>query len=235
MRWRKWLLVVSVVIAVLAVTAVVVVILFLRSLSQPAEATARFIPDDAPVYVSFNFRPGLNQISRGSDVMSLLKTDKYVELRDGLLEQVEDETGLHLLEDIQSWLGTDVSFALLDADTEQPKWVVLAQVGDQSAVRDFIEDLVWYLEDEADTDFNVSSYRESDLWVAQNGPMALGLSSAYLVIGDSERTVTGAIRRIEAPPDRPLAQNEHFLAARESLPSRLLKNGFHWFEEAGLS
>ena len=219
MRWRKWLLVVSVLIAVLAVTAVVVVILFLRSLSQPAEATARFIPDDAPVYVSFNFRPGLNQISRGRDVMSLLKTNKYVELRDDLLEQVEDETGLHLLEDIQSWLGTDVSFALLDADTEQPEWVVLAQVGDQSAVRDFIEDLVWYLEDEADTDFNVSSYRESDLWVAQNGPMALGLSSAYLVIGDSERTVTGAIRRIEAPPDRPLAQNEHFLAARESLPS----------------
>ena len=53
----------SVVIAILAVAAVVVVILFLRSLSQPADVTARFIPDNAPVYVSFNFRPGLNQIT----------------------------------------------------------------------------------------------------------------------------------------------------------------------------
>ncbi len=48
MSLRRWLLLGVATVIVVAVIAVVVVVLFLRSLNQPGEASAKFIPDDAP-------------------------------------------------------------------------------------------------------------------------------------------------------------------------------------------
>ena len=102
MSLRRWLLLGVATVIVVAVVAVVVVVLFLRSLNQPGEASAKFIPDDAPFYASINFRPGLGQIDLGREVISLLETDKLIDVRDDFLEQVEHETGVHLLDDIRT-------------------------------------------------------------------------------------------------------------------------------------
>ena len=126
MSLRRWLLLGVATVIVVAVVAVVVVVLFLRSLNQPGEASAKFIPHDAPFYASINFRPGLGQIDLGREVISLLETDKLIDVRDDFLEQVEHETGVHLLDDVRTWLGINVSFAVLDADPDSPEWIVIA-------------------------------------------------------------------------------------------------------------
>ena len=218
MSVRKWIFLAAATVVVLAIVVAVVALFFLRSLSRPGEATAKFMPDDAPLYVSFNFRPGPNQINLGKDVISLLKTDKLIEVRDDFLEDVEDETGVHLLDDTQSWLGTDVSFALLDDDVESPTWVMIAQVGDEDAALDFIDDLVSYIEDETGVDIDGSTYRDTDLWVAEDDSIAFGLTAEYLIAGDRENTVTRILRDIALPPERSLAQHPDFIAAQESMP-----------------
>ena len=126
--------------AVLAVVIVVAVLLYLRQFSRPGEATAQVIPADAPLYASINLRPGLAQASLGRDVFSRLQTDALAEKRDELLEQVEDETGIHFLDDVTTWLGTDISFAILDADMDKIEWVLLVQVSDRESAAYFVRD-----------------------------------------------------------------------------------------------
>ena len=218
MSVRKWIFLAAATVVVLAIVVAVVALLFLRSLSLPGEPTAKFMPHDTPLYVSFNFRPGPNQINLGKDVISLLKTDKLIEVRDDFLEDVEDETGVHLLDDTQSWLGTDVSFALLDDDVESPTWVMIAHVGDEDAALDFIDDLVSYIEDETGMYIDSSTYRNTDLWVAEDDSIAFGLNAEYLIAGDQENTVTRILKDIASPPERSLAQHPDFIAAQESMP-----------------
>ena len=210
------------VIAALIVVAVIVVgaLYFLSRVSRPGEATSKFIPANAPVYFSVNLRPGIDQTRMGREVISLLQTEELLDLRDDLLDDIEDETGIHFLDDVTPWLGADISFALLDLDTDVPEWVLLAQVGDRDAAFAFVEDVADYLEDEFYMDFDVDDYRGADVWVADDEPMALGLTDEYLLVADGENTLKDIVRNLESPPSRSLADAEDFIAARELAPAK---------------
>ena len=208
--------------AVLAVVIVVAVLLYLRQFSRPGEATAQVIPADAPLYASINLRPGLGQLGLGRDVFSRLQTDALVEKRDELLEQVEDETGIHFLDDVTTWLGTDISFAILDADMDKIEWVLLVQVSDRDSAAEFVEHLVSYLEDLLDTDFDSETHEGVDLWTNErrNEEVALALTDDYMLMGDSRDTVQDMVRNLKSPPSNSLAEDEAFIAARESAPAQ---------------
>ena len=127
---------------ILALVAVVVVFVFFRSLSRPGEATALFIPSDTLAYASINLRPGIQQLRHARGVISTLQTDALVERRDDLLDEQEDETGIHFLDDVETCLGESVSFALNDVDDDSAEWVAMVHVSDRDAALDFVEDLV---------------------------------------------------------------------------------------------
>ena len=206
------------ILIVAAVTAAAV-FLFFRTLSHPSEATARFVPSGAAGYVSINFRPGISQLRTARNVIDRLQTDDFLDRRDELLDDLEDETGIHFLDDVTSWLGTDVSFVLLSFDPDRPEWVMLAQVRDRRAAEDFIDDLVDYFEEEFDTEFDSDGRRGVDLWVADDEDLALGLTDEYLLIGDSEDTIEDMADNLESPPSRPLSESPSFIEARDSLPA----------------
>ena len=92
-----------------------------------------------------------------------LETDKLIDVRDDFLEQVEHETAVYLLDDVRTWLGTNVFFAVLDADPDSPEWIVIAQVSDRKAALDFAEDMASYTEDESGSDMDSSMYRNTQL------------------------------------------------------------------------
>ena len=204
---------------VAAVVAVVVVLLLMRGMSRPGEVTARFLPADTEVYISVNLRPGPEQLGLARNVIDRLQTDDFLDRRDDLLDDAEDETGIHFLDDVTSWIGTDVSLALLDAGPDRPKWVLLAQVSDRDAAADFIDDLTEYLDDELYMEFDTDHRRGVDLWVADHEDLALGLTAEYLFVADSEDTIDDMVESLDSPPSRPLGESPAFLEARESLPA----------------
>ena len=208
-------------LAILIVGAVVAVavFLFVRTLSQPGEATARFVPSSAAAYVSINLRPGISQLRTARNVMDRLQTDDVLDRREDLFDDLEDETRIHFLDDVASWLGTDVSLVLLNFDLNRPEWVMLAQVSDRRAAEDFTDDLVAYFEEEFYTEFDSDSGRDVHLWVADDENLALGLTDDYLLIGDSEDTIEDMVDNLESPPARPLSENSSFIEARDSLPA----------------
>ena len=218
---KKWLaILIGGAVVIVAAATVVGVFVFFRQVSRPGEATAKYMPSNTPIYFSVNLRPGIGQIRTGRKVISLLQTEDFLDWRDDLLKDLETQTGIHFLDDVTPWIGTDVSFALLDLDTDVPEWVLLAQISDRDAALDFVEDLVDYLEDEFYPDFDGDEYKGADIWVSEEGSTALGVTSEYLIITDGEDTMKGIIRNIESPLSRSLADKGAFIAARESVPAK---------------
>ncbi len=213
---KKRLLVAAAAIPAIAMAAVVVAaFLFVHNASQPGETTARFIPSDAAVYVSINLRPGIEQMRLRNGVFA---TDAFEEARDQAFDEIDDGIGVHFRDDVLPWLGDEISWTLLDIDSDQPDWVLLAHVRDHAAALDFVEDLLAFYENEDDTVFETGAARGADIWIAEDGSSALGLTDHYLIVSGDEDTVRDMVRNLESPPARPLAGDEVFIAARQSVP-----------------
>ena len=79
-----------------------------------------------------------------------------------------------------------------------------------------------YLEDLLGTDFASDTYGSTELWTndRRNEEVALGLTDDYMLMGDSRDTVQDMVRNLESPPSNSLAEDEDFIAARESVPAQ---------------
>ena len=222
-RRRKILIGLASVAVIIVIAVAVLAFLFLRQVSRPGEATAQYVPSRAPAYMSINLRPGVNQLNLAREVASLLDRGDFADRQDDLLDEWEDDTGIHFLDDVRAWLGTDVSFVVLDADPDYVnyiEWVFMAQIGDEDAARDFVEDFVSYLEDELYTEFDDATRRGVELWVAEDEPIALAIAADYILVGDSEDTVRDMAANLESPPAESLADNPDFIEAQRSLPDQ---------------
>ena len=137
-----------------------------------------------------------------------------------ILEDIEDETGFHPMDDVMPWLGTDVTFALLNLDEDEGwiEWVLMAQVSDPDEAFNFVDDLRDYLEDELYTDFDEDEIGDAVVWIADDEDLVIGLSDDYLILADSEDTIEDILDNMDSPPARSLAEDEQFVAAREALP-----------------
>ena len=216
----RWVAIAGYLAVVAVIVVVVVLLLLLRELSRPGEATAEYIPSDALVYSSINLRPGVGQINNARSVGDLLRSDDFMDEEDDLLDDVEDETGIHPLDDVTSWLGTDVTFALLDLDEDEDliEWTLMVQISDRDEANDFVEKLREYLEDDLYTEFDEDDIGAADVWIADDEDVAIALTDEYLLIADSEDTIEDMLDNLDSPPTRSLAEDEQFIAAREALP-----------------
>ena len=205
----------------LLIVAIVVVlgVLSLRQMGRSGEATARFVPESAIGYVSFNTRPGLSQLRLGRDVIKRLQTKEFLERRDDLLDEIEGETGIHFLDDVTPWLGTDVTFVLLDVGQDSAEWVLMAHVEDRDSATEFVEKLADGLEDDLYIEFSKERRVDVDMWLAEGEDLALGLTEDYLLAADGEGSMREMLDNMDSPPERSLADNSEFVAAQESLPS----------------
>ena len=122
------------------------------------------------------------------------------------------------------WLGADVTFALLELESNDwglpvPEWVSLIHVSDRELASDFPDDLLEYIEDGWYTEFEDGTYRGADIYVSDDQDIALGLTDEYLIAGNSGDSVEAMIRNLDEPPSRPLSEEPGFVSARETLPA----------------
>ena len=235
---RRFLFAGAAVLVLAAIVAGGAFFFYFRFVSLPGEATAKFIPSDAPVYLSVNLRPGIGQIRSARDFLGVLQTEGFLERRDLILDDLEKEFGFHPIDNVSPWLGTSISFALLNPDPDAPEWVLLAHSRDRDTAIDFADTLVKSLqynrgpemrftdtmtdtlvESLADNQgYDSRSYRGAQLWEhTHDDKPAVGVTEEYLLIASSAATIEEMVGNLLAPPSTSLAKNADFMAARESL------------------
>ena len=216
---RRILVIALGVVAAIAVAFGVVYFAVQRQLSSPNEVSAQYIPADALFYTTINIRPGVGQLNDARKIIGRLQTRDFTDMQDDAFDALEDESGIHLMDDLFPALGSYVSLAALDDNLSQPEWVALIEVSDRNAAEDVLEDLVSYLEDEGWDEFDADSGAGLDLWTADEESLAFGLSDTHIFIADSEDTIEDMRDNIESPPSNSLANDQTFIEARDALPS----------------
>ena len=228
----RWLIITVVIGVLVAVGGAVAFALVVREASEPGERTAAFLPGDTQVYFSVNLRPGLSQLNHARRFISIIQTEEFLDNREDLLDEFEDETGIDLLEDVVRWIGEDMTIALLDASASPaPEWVALVRTTDAEASLSFLEDLADYLEDQQSIEFQDDTYRGAEIFVSEDDELAFGLTDEYVLFATNEDVIKDTVRDLETPPTRPLAEDLSFVAAQEALPSGRV--AFFYFQSEG--
>lgn len=194
--------------------------LFLSNLSRPGETTASYLPIGTEAYVSINLRPGFGQLNRGRQVISKLESEDVREKFDDAFDNWKVETGIDFEDDVASWIGTDITFAVLDDDPDGLEWLAMIQTNDRESTLEFVEDLSDYIEEQFDIEFVADDSYEHEMLVDVDDELAIGVTGDYLMIGDSSDTVEDIAENLKTPPSRSLADNDEFTTAREMLPDQ---------------
>ncbi len=230
-RWRpgslfrnRWVLVGGGVAAVVVIAVVIALVFFMRAVDRPGEATAQYIPSDAALYLSVNLCPGADQIMKARGFADRMEKIDFAGVRDELLDELEEETGIDFPDDLMSWIGTDATLVVLEANQDDTVWVMMAQVGDADEAEDFAGTLRSYFEDQLFEEFEEDEDDGLRMWIPEDEQddleerIAIGLSEEYLFIADTEDTIEDMMDSLESPPGSPLSESALFIEAQQSLP-----------------
>ena len=221
---NRWVLIGGGVTAVIVLAVVIALVFLMRAVDRPGEATAQYIPADAALYLSVNLRPGADQIMKAKGFADRMEKRDFSDVRDELLDELGEETGINFPDDLMSWIGTDATLAFLEADEDETVWVMLAQVADAGEAEDFAERLRSYFEDQLYEEFEEDEDDGLRIWAPKyeedylEQRVAIGLSEEYLSIADTRNTIEEMMDNLGSPPDSPLSESVLFIEAQESLP-----------------
>ena len=235
-RTGRNIVVISALVALLVavVIAVVAVLMYMRVVPVPApllslvagtdppEYSARYYPGDTVVYGWFTLAPRGGQLNNMLDIFDRLNEFRaFEDWWDDLQADFEDETGIDFENDVQPWIGPDVSVGLMGYDDSLGTFEAAITIGvrDHGAAEDFVDDLLEYLESSEGADFEDDSYEGFDIWVDDDDDLALGLSPKLLVFANTEDALEELIDNISEDTGRSLADNADFQEARAALPS----------------
>ena len=144
------------------------------------------------------------------------------------LEIFEDETGIDFEDDVATWIGPDVSAAVIDLDLNDESVDAAATIGvrDSDAAADFLDEWLDYMEDEEGADFDRDSYGDFDVWEDEHHDQIYALSGDLLVLATTRDALEDVLDRVAGDKDRTLADSGDFQEARAALPSRRFSSIF---------
>ena len=221
---NRWVLIGGGVAAVVVLAVVIALVFLMQAVDQPGEATAQYIPSDAALYLSVNLRPGADQIMKAKGFADRMEKRDFAGVRDELLGELDEETGIDFPDDLMSWIGTDATLVVLEADEDETVWIMMAQVADADEAEDFAETLRSYFEDQLFEEFEEDEDDGLRMWVPEDEEddleerVAIGLSEEYLFIADTGDTIEDMMDNLGSPPDSPLSESALFIEAQQSLP-----------------
>ena len=189
--------------------------------TRPPEYSARYYPDDTLQYAWFTLDPGDGQREQMLNIWEeLSKHSAFLDWREDIEVSLRDEFDVDLQDDLLTWIGPEVSFAIrsLDLDDAELQAAITIDVRDHDAAEDFLLDFLEYRMEEYGADFDRSSKGEFDIWVSNIE--SYGLSDHLMVATTDERLLSAIIERADGEVEKSLHQDEYFKAAQVSLPAR---------------
>jgi hypothetical protein len=188
--------------------------------SQPA--TIKAIPADAGLFSTVNLSVrDLEGFQHLADVYEDAYKD---EVKDGL-EEIEDTYDISFEDDVQPWIGPEMSIAILNLkdvaeDGDEPVMVIAAMTRDRKASDAFLEKLREAAEDEGDVE--EKTYKDVTFYVQETSggeeSAAFGTVGNLVVLTSSADAMEEVIDTYKGEGDS-LTKNEHYAELMKELPS----------------
>lgn len=174
--------------AVLVVLAGGIGFAAMNFLEQPSEdAAISLIPADAYVYANLFIQPSGDQKRALDELLGrfpqIESTDQAINRLTRLLDEELEEIGLSYEEDVEPWLGDQVSFFLNGAEADPPDGAGLLETTDPEAAADTLDEI---REIEDSPEPKQRSYEGVDYELEDSEeevPIAIGFVDDFLVIG----------------------------------------------------
>ena len=223
---KKVLIITAALVLILGTAIGVGLYFFTQSLSHPSEETAKFLPMETSFYVSMNSRPGAGQLIKAKAILDLFtENPKFEEKLDELYEDIEEETGINIKEDLLPWLGSEIAFAVptFDGIDETPELVAFMGVTDTAAAESFLRKLLAFGEETGEMEYEESVTRGHLTFVVGTSDdfnTHIALTDDYIVIATGVETLESTLDRMDSSQDRPsLFDNAGFQEAQEAAES----------------
>ena len=210
----------------------------IQSLSHPPEDTAKFLPMETTFYVSMNLRPGVGQLMKAKEVRDRFREHPgFDEKLDEIYEEIEEETGINVEEDLFPWVGPEVSLAIPDFQgiDEAPGVVAFIGTTDKRAAESTIRKLIAKAESEG------VEYEESETQghlTFISGPSDevisyIALTDDYIVATTSAELLESTLERMNSARPKPsLLDKPGFQEARAAAQSP--RFGILYLDVAGI-
>ena len=225
---KKVLIIAAALVVVLGTAVGVGVYFIIQSLSHPPEETAKFLPMETSFYVSMNLRPGAGQLMKAREIRDLFKENpKFEEKLDELYEDIEEETGINVEEDLFPWLGPEIAMAIptFEGIDETPEFVAFIGATDTAAAETFLRKLIAFGEESNGTEYEERVTRGYLTFVvdpSDDVSTHIVLTDDYIVIATGAETLESTLDRMDSGQDQDrssLFDNPGFQEAREAAES----------------
>ena len=195
---------------------------------QP-EHSARYYPSDTIAYTWLTLYPSADQRRDAEEIWERLDERRaFRDLVKDVEDFVEDETGFDIEEDILTWIGAEVSAAVLDFDIDEGEAdaAITIDVRDSEAAADFLSDWRDLMEDEYGADYDRDTINDYDVWLDEESGLAHALTPDLMIFATNERTMEDVLDRVAGKNSRTLASSEQFIDARAALPGRRFTSAY---------
>ncbi len=222
----------TIIVAVIIVALVVVVVatvgaaiyfgLAISSTTEP-EASAEYYPPNVLAYSWMTLNPGNGQRDHMLDMFRRFEEmSGFEDATDDAMDELESETGINFEDDVMTWIGFDMSAALMDfdIDDETVEFGATIAVRDGQAAGDFLDDWLDYMEESSDADFDRDSEGDFTIWEDESAYQVYALSDDLLVFATTRSALDDMLERVVGDSNRTLAADERFQQARAAMPDR---------------
>ena len=207
--------------AIVLVVVAVVVALYLGGFRHANEETSKYVPGDSLAYFSVNLRPGVDQLKKLRGMIKTYeKSPGFQEKLDELLDDVEEESGIDVNEEIVPWLGPELSIALvkLNGLEDVPEIVTFVGTRDAAATEGILRRSLEQQSDDEGLEFEEGSYKGFPVFSdIEEEAGHVAITESYLVFATSGELLRATIDRMEAPTGS-LAKSARFKEAQADVP-----------------
>lgn len=163
----------------------------MQILNEPSDdAAVALVPADSYLYANLFIGPSTDQRQALDDLLGnfpkIESTDQAIDRLTGLLDEELQEIGLSYEDDVEPWMGDQVSFFMRGTELDPPSLGALLQTTDPDAAADAIEKI---REHEDSDEPEQKSYEGVDYELEEGDdgtPFAIGFVGDFLVIGTED-------------------------------------------------
>ena len=197
--------------------------------AKSPEHSARYYPTDTLAYTWLTLYPSAGQRREAEEIWSRLDERRaFRHLVKDVEDFVEDETEFDIEDDILTWIGAEISAAVMDFDVDdgEADAAITIDVRDSEAAADFLSDWRDYLEDTYGADYDKDTINDYDVWLDENSDFVHALTPDLMIFATNEGTLEEVLDRVSGKNSRTLASSEQFIDARAALPGRRFTSGY---------
>lgn len=198
----------------------------IQLLSHPPEDTAKFLPMETSFYVSLNLRPGPSQLLKIMEIKARFEEHaRYDQRLEEYLDEIEQESGIDVREDLFPWLGPEIAFAITSVEgiNDVPAMVSFIGTTDTAAAESLVRKLIAFTEQEENIAFQEGAIGDhitfSYAGRSQETGAHIALTEDYIVVASTPELLESTLGMMDSKGQTSLLDKPGFQKARDAAES----------------